>query len=68
MGSAAPHSHAGSSVERIMLQVCLALLPATVFGLYLFGWPALLLWSVTCARITSYNVCYTKLLRLPGQS
>jgi len=44
----APHAHAGASVERIMLQVCLALLPATAFGLYLFGWPALLLWTVTC--------------------
>ncbi|TGD75065.1 RnfABCDGE type electron transport complex subunit D [Mangrovimicrobium sediminis] len=48
-GRAAPHSHAGSSVDRIMLQVCLALVPATVFGLYLFGWPALLLWVITCA-------------------
>ncbi len=45
----APHTHGSASVERIMFHVCLALLPATVFGVYLFGWPALLLWLVTCA-------------------
>lgn len=44
-----PFAHDRSSVNRIMLQVCLALLPATLFGLYLFGWPALNLWLLTCA-------------------
>jgi electron transport complex protein RnfD len=46
--SAAPHAHDRSSVDRIMLQVCLALLPATGFGFYCFGWPAILLWLTTC--------------------
>lgn len=31
-----------------MLQVCIALIPATTFGVYLFGGPALLLWLITC--------------------
>lgn len=44
-----PFAHDRSSVDRIMLQVCLALLPATLFGLYLFGWPAINLWLLTCA-------------------
>ncbi|MCC6076246.1 RnfABCDGE type electron transport complex subunit D [Pseudomonas sp. GCM10022188] len=44
-----PFAHDRSSVNRIMLQVCLALLPATLFGLYLFGWPAINLWLLTCA-------------------
>lgn len=45
---AAPHAHDKASVDRIMLHVCLALVPATAFGFYLFGWPALMLWATTC--------------------
>ncbi|HYQ38526.1 MAG TPA: RnfABCDGE type electron transport complex subunit D, partial [Pseudomonas sp.] len=44
-----PFAHDRSSVNRIMLEVCLALVPATLFGLYLFGWPAINLWLLTCA-------------------
>ena len=43
-----PFAHDRSSVNRIMLEVCLALVPATLFGLYLFGWPAINLWLLTC--------------------
>ncbi|HRP96330.1 MAG TPA: RnfABCDGE type electron transport complex subunit D, partial [Rhodocyclaceae bacterium] len=46
---AAPYTHAPTSVERTMREVMLALLPATAFGLYLFGWPAILLFAVTLA-------------------
>lgn len=46
--TSAPHAHDRSSVQRIMLQVCVALLPCTAFGIYLFGWPALLLLILTC--------------------
>ena len=42
-----PHTHAVNSVSMIMLKVMIALLPATVFGIYLFGWPALNLFVVT---------------------
>jgi len=31
----------------IMLKVMFALLPATIFGIYLFGWPALILFTIT---------------------
>ncbi len=43
-----PFAHDRSSVDRVMLTVCLALLPATVAGLIMFGWPAIFLWLVTC--------------------
>jgi electron transport complex protein RnfD len=46
---AAPHAHSGSSIRRTMGLVALALLPATVFGLGQFGWPAILLFTVTVA-------------------
>jgi electron transport complex protein RnfD len=43
----APFTHQASSVQKIMFTVLLALVPATAFDLYLFGWPAILLFSVT---------------------
>ena len=45
--TAGPFSHQGNSVQRTMLLVLLALLPATLFGFYLYGWPALFLFLVT---------------------
>ncbi|MEW6765222.1 MAG: RnfABCDGE type electron transport complex subunit D [Pseudomonadota bacterium] len=45
----APHAHAGATVSRTMLLVMLALVPATLFGFWLNGWPAVLLWTVTVA-------------------
>jgi RnfABCDGE-type electron transport complex D subunit len=41
-----PHAHAVNSVSRIMATVMLALLPATLFGFWLYGWPAVYLWAV----------------------
>jgi electron transport complex protein RnfD len=38
---AAPHTHGANSVSRIMAVVILTLVPATVWGIYQFGWPAL---------------------------
>lgn len=43
----APHAHAGTSVRRIMLSVMAALLPATLYAFWLYGWCAMLLWCVT---------------------
>jgi Na+-translocating ferredoxin:NAD+ oxidoreductase subunit D len=44
---AGPYTHARTSVSRTMGLVMLALLPATLFGLYLFGWPAIFLFLTT---------------------
>ncbi len=45
--SSSPHTHAHSSVSRIMLDVIIALLPATAMGIYFFGMPAV--WTIaTC--------------------
>jgi len=46
---AAPYAHAKASVSRTMMLVVLALLPATLFGLYQFGWPAIFLFLITLA-------------------
>ncbi|MES9813405.1 MAG: RnfABCDGE type electron transport complex subunit D [Candidatus Thiodiazotropha sp.] len=44
---AGPYTHARSSISRTMGLVMLALLPATLFGLYQFGWPAIFLFAST---------------------
>lgn len=43
----APHARAANSVQRIMATVMLALAPATLFGFWLYGWPAVYLWAVS---------------------
>jgi Na+-translocating ferredoxin:NAD+ oxidoreductase subunit D len=42
-----PFAHIDNSVQRTMFTVLLALVPATVFNLYLFGFPSILLFAVT---------------------
>ena len=42
--SSSPHTHADSSVSRIMLDVVLALLPTTFAGIWFFGMPAV--WTI----------------------
>ncbi|MDX9765937.1 MAG: RnfABCDGE type electron transport complex subunit D [Ectothiorhodospiraceae bacterium] len=56
---AGPHTHATAGVGGIMLQVMLALVPATLFGIWLYGWPALNLFVVTlstCAIAEALSV------------
>ena len=43
----APHAHGGDSIQRLMMTVLLALAPATLYGVFLFGWPAFNLLAVT---------------------
>ncbi|MET0009719.1 MAG: RnfABCDGE type electron transport complex subunit D [Candidatus Thiodiazotropha sp. 6PLUC9] len=42
-----PYVHAKNSISRTMGLVMISLLPATLFGLYQFGWPAIFLFAVT---------------------
>jgi electron transport complex protein RnfD len=60
-----PHTRAGERVPAIMGTVMLALTPATAFGLYLFGWPAIHLFVITLvATVVAEAGC----LRLAGKS
>ena len=43
----APHLHAFDSTRSLMLDVCLALLPALIWGVYVFGFRALVLTLVS---------------------
>lgn len=45
--AASPHAHSKASVPQVMRQVMYALLPATLYGFWLFGWPAINLFFIT---------------------
>lgn len=65
----APFSHAANSVTNAMALVMLALAPATLFNLWLFGWPAILLFLITigscvaveaiCLRFADKEIAFT---------
>jgi len=60
-----PHTQTKNHITGIMLQVVLAVLPATLFGLYLFGWPAINLFVITLVSALFFEyIC----LRLAGKS
>ncbi|MEH6825889.1 MAG: RnfABCDGE type electron transport complex subunit D [Motiliproteus sp.] len=59
-----PHTLASATVSRTMLWVMLALTPATLWGLYLFGWPAINLFLITVVAALLFEAgC----LRLAGK-
>jgi Na+-translocating ferredoxin:NAD+ oxidoreductase subunit D len=62
--SSGAHVGAKSSVSQIMWQVMLALMPATAFGLWCFGWPALNLFIITVLSAVFFEVFC---LRLGGR-
>jgi electron transport complex protein RnfD len=52
---AGPYAHAPVSIRRSMGLVMLALTPATLFGLYQFGWPAVALFLVTAGSALGFE-------------
>ena len=63
--TASPHAHDRSGVDRIMLNVCLALVPVTGFGIYLFGWPALMMWLLCIVSALASEALCLWLLQQP---
>jgi len=62
---AGPYAHAAVSVPRTMGLVMLALIPATVFGLWQFGWPAMALFGVTVAAAVAIEAACLAVARRP---
>jgi electron transport complex protein RnfD len=63
-----PYAHADASVGKTMALVLAALVPATAFDVYLFGWPALLLFAVTIAACVAVEAFCLALAGRPWQS
>ncbi|MBK1734983.1 electron transporter RnfD [Halorhodospira abdelmalekii] len=61
---AAPHTRAPLALPALMQQVLLAAAPATLFGVWLYGWPALNLLLITLATVVAAEALC---LRLSGR-
>ncbi len=59
---ASPHAHGGNSVARTMFRVKMALVPATLFGFWLFGWPAFFLWLLTILSCLAFEALALKMM------
>ncbi len=59
--SVSPHIHSGRSTSRIMRDVLIALLPATVAGAVIFGWQALLPVLLCVACCVAFEALYNKI-------
>ena len=62
--SASPHIKAPRTTKHIMIDVCIALLPATIVGIVFFGFDALLVMAVSVLSAVLaeflYKVCFMK--------
>lgn len=61
--SSSPHVRAKDSTSRIMLYVIIALLPASLFGIYNFGYKALILILVTIASCVVSEWIFNKIVK-----
>lgn len=59
---ASPHAHGGNSVSRTMFRVQMALVPATLYGFWLFGWPAFFLWLLTILSCLGFEALSLKMM------
>ena len=60
--SSSPHVRAKDSTSRIMLYVIIALLPTSLFGIYNFGFKALLLILITIASCVATEWVFNKIV------
>lgn len=61
--SSSPHAHSKRTTQQIMLEVSLALLPATVFGLWSFGTRGALVMVLTVASAMGFEAIWQAIAR-----
>ena len=66
--SSAPHVRAKDSTSRVMLYVIIALLPASLFGIFNFGYKALVLILVTIASCLASEWIFDKIVHKKNSS
>lgn len=59
---ASPHAHGGNTVSRTMFRVQMALVPATLFGFWLYGWPSVFMWMLTMLSCLGFEALSLKLI------
>ena len=65
MPVSAPHTTTTLRVPRVMAIVMAALVPATAFGFWLYGWPAIYLWLVTVGAAALGEAFCLRLMNRP---
>ncbi len=63
--SSTPHIRSNDSIEKIMGDVLIALAPASIMGIYFFGFKALLLMIISMASCVLFEAGYQKLTKQP---
>jgi len=63
--SASPHAHDSSRVNRIMLHVCLALTPLTIWSFMLWGMAAALVWMLCVVSAIAFESLCLKVQQQP---
>ena len=66
MPVSAPHTTTRQSVSRVMAIVMAALVPATLFGFWLYGWPAIWLWLITVMAAVAGEAFCLRLMSRPA--
>ena len=64
--SASPHLHCGENTRTLMLDVLLALAPAAVMSVILFGWRCLLLMAISVAACVGFEYGARRVLGRPN--
>ncbi len=59
--SPSPHIHCGNNLSRIMLDYIIALVPASVFAIFLFGYPALQVIIIAIASSVAWEFLLRKI-------
>ncbi len=60
-----PHLHAVDTSRSIMIDVCIALLPALIWGIYIFGWRVLTIMLISVIFAVGSEYLYQKLMKKP---
>ena len=63
--SASPHVRSGVTTAQIMRDVALALMPASIFGVYQFGFSAFLILLVSVTTCVVAEFLFEKLMKVP---
>lgn len=63
--SNSPHAKGANTTRKIMLNVCLALLPACVMGCVFFGWKALLVIALSAVSAVASEIVYLLVMKKP---
>ena len=64
---AAPYTYVSKNVGNVMSWVMIALAPATLYGFWLYGWPAIFLWTITILSTLAGEAFCLRLMDKPAK-